>query len=124
MKAMAKSKSGSTQKTKSSKWDVAIQEMQQFAEVLETDVVPKKFVRRSFKIAGPTDVTAIDAKSAREALGLSQSLFAEWLGVGVALVRAWEGGTRSPKGADRRPLTHILNNPDLWRKEIAAAQIG
>lgn len=124
MKTTAKPKPGAAQKTKRSKWDVAIQEMQQFAEVLEADVVPKKFVRRTFKIAGPRDVTATDAKSAREALGLSQSLFAEWLGVGVALVRAWEGGTRSPKGADRRLLTHILNNPDLWRKEITAAQIG
>ncbi len=110
--------------TKPSKWDVAIQEMQQFADSLETGTVPDKYVRRTFKISGPKEVTAAEVKAARESLGLSQSLFADWLGVGVALVRAWEGGTRQPKGADRRLLTHILNNPKLWRKEIATAQIG
>ena len=81
-----------------------------------------KQMARKMKLAPPAEVSAARVKAGRDALGLSQQVFADFLGVGVALVRAWEGGTRSPKGADRRLLADIVARPDYWRDQVRLAK--
>jgi putative transcriptional regulator len=63
---------------------------------------------------GPGEVRAI-----RELLGLSQALFADFLGVGLATVRSWEQGQREPSALARRFLSEIRDDPAYWRESLA-----
>jgi putative transcriptional regulator len=47
----------------------------------------------------------------REATGLSQSRFAELLGVSVRTLQEWEQGRRAPSGAARTLLMIAAKNP-------------
>lgn len=47
----------------------------------------------------------------REKTGLSQSKFAELLGVSVRTLREWEQGRRAPSGAARTLLMIAAKNP-------------
>lgn len=49
--------------------------------------------------------------SIRERTGLSQSRFAELLGVSVRTLQEWEQGRRAPSGAARTLLLIAQNNP-------------
>lgn len=50
--------------------------------------------------------------SVREKTGLSQSRFAELLGVSVRTLQEWEQGRRAPSGAARTLLLIAAKNPD------------
>ena len=60
---------------------------------------------RSFEIAAP------DVKRIRESYGLSQPEFAAMLGIGVATLRNWEQGRRTPHGTARVLLRVAEQNP-------------
>lgn len=49
--------------------------------------------------------------SVREKTGLSQSRFAELLGVSVRTLQEWEQGRRAPSGAARTLLVIAAKNP-------------
>jgi DNA-binding transcriptional regulator YiaG len=84
--------------------------------------VERRFtVRRIKLVAGPPEVGAADVKAARESLGVSQALFAQFLGVSPQLVKGWERGARTPVGAARRLLADIRRHPDHWRKRVHEA---
>jgi putative transcriptional regulator len=51
------------------------------------------------------------ASSVREKTGLSQSRFAELLGVSVRTLQEWEQGRRAPSGAARTLLLIAAKNP-------------
>ncbi len=53
----------------------------------------------------------IDVRSIRALTGLSQSRFAELLGIEAATLRNWEQGRRTPTGPARALLRAIRNNP-------------
>ena len=57
-------------------------------------------------ILGPVEVRSI-----RESLGLSQALFADFLGVAPTTVRSWEQGQREPSALARRFLGEIRDDP-------------
>lgn len=69
----------------------------------------------------PADKKAV--KAAREALGVSQPVFALILGASVQAVRAWEQGTKSPPGAARRLIGEIRHDPEYWRKRFGLAEV-
>src|SRR5262245_21507988 len=53
-----------------------------------------------------------DVTEARNRTGLSQSQFAELLGVSTRTLQEWEQGRRHPSGAARTLLTIARNRPD------------
>jgi putative transcriptional regulator len=52
----------------------------------------------------------------REGTGLSQSRFAELLGVSVRTLQEWEQGRRAPSGAARTLLLIAARNPRALRQ--------
>lgn len=59
-----------------------------------------------------TKVHAPDAKAIRTKVGLSQSDFAQLIGVKVATLRNWEQHRRNPTGAAAALLTIVEKEPD------------
>jgi putative transcriptional regulator len=56
-------------------------------------------------------ITVPPVAEVREATGLSQSRFAELLGVSVRTLQEWEQGRRAPSGAARTLLRIAARNP-------------
>jgi putative transcriptional regulator len=52
----------------------------------------------------------------RAATGLSQSRFAELLGVSIRTLQDWEQGRRAPSGAARTLLMIAAKNPTILRE--------
>ena len=70
-------------------------------------------IRRGKLVAGRvTEVHAPDAKAIRAKVGLSQSDFAQLIGVKVATLRNWEQHRRNPTGAAAALLTIVEKEPD------------
>ena len=60
----------------------------------------------------PVDVfTPNEIKSIRNSTGLTQNLFAKYMGVSVKTVEAWESGRNHPEGAACRLLALTRNDP-------------
>jgi putative transcriptional regulator len=59
-----------------------------------------------------------DVRSVRHLLGLSQPLFAGFLGVDASTVRSWEQGSRPPSTIARRFMDEVALNPDYWRRRL------
>ncbi|MSU63604.1 MAG: helix-turn-helix domain-containing protein [Pedosphaera sp.] len=55
----------------------------------------------------------------RQKLGLSQTQFAELLGISVRTLHHWEQGTRTPSGAARVLLRVAAINPEVVLKAAA-----
>ena len=70
-----------------------------------------EFVRPAY---GPEDVRRV-----RDLLGMSQVVFARFLGGDPNTIRSWEQGTRPPSSIARRFLGEIEADPEYWRRRIA-----
>ena len=53
---------------------------------------------------------------ARHRVGLSQSLFAQLLGVSVRTLQGWEQGKRNPTGAAQTLLRIAMRHPEILRE--------
>jgi DNA-binding transcriptional regulator YiaG len=60
-----------------------------------------------------------DVRRVRGLLGMSQVLFARFLGVDANTVRSWEQGTRPPSPIARRFMDEVENDPEHWRERMA-----
>ena len=69
-----------------------------------------EFVRPSY---GPEDVRRV-----RDLLGMSQVVFARFLGVDPNTVRSWEQGTRPPSSIARRFMGEIEEDPAYWQQRV------
>ena len=58
-----------------------------------------------------------DIKKIRENAGMSQSVFAEMIGVSKKTIEAWESGSSSPQGPARRILEFLDNDSDFAIRE-------
>ncbi len=54
----------------------------------------------------------------RDQLGLSQPLFAKFLGVDVKTVRSWEQGINEPSAMASRFMDEISMAPDHWKSRL------
>lgn len=57
-----------------------------------------------------------EIRSIRKETGLTQVLFAKYMGVSVKTVEAWEAGRNHPEGAACRLLSMTRNDPAFPRK--------
>jgi putative transcriptional regulator len=65
-------------------------------------------------------VTLSSAAEARAKVGVSQSEFAQLLGVSVRTLQDWEQGRREPSGAARTLLNIAVRNPEAVRLAAGA----
>jgi len=65
----------------------------------------------------PVDTfTPGEIKEIRKNTGLTQVLFAKYMGVSVKTVEAWEAGRNHPEGAACRLLTLTRNDPNFPKR--------
>ncbi len=83
------------------------------------DPMERHFTVRTYDVEftprpyGPDDVRRV-----RALLGMSQILFARFLGVDANTVRSWEQGTRPPSAIARRFMDEIEGDPEHWRRRM------
>src|SRR5262249_5916666 len=79
----------------------------------------RKFTVRTYRVEfRPRVYEPDDVRRVRGLLGMSQVLFARFLGVDANTVRSWEQGTRPPSPIARRFMDEIENDPEHWRARI------
>jgi putative transcriptional regulator len=82
-------------------------------EYLEQSLSEAAAIRRGeLQPSRVTEISAPDAKSIRSKVGMSQSEFAQLIGVKVATLRNWEQHRRRPTGAAAALLTIVEKEPD------------
>jgi len=100
-------------------WDNVAAEIQALAaSVAEDHPLPAGFALRTARVAPPPAIDAAGVKEARNALRVSQTVFARFLGIKSQTVKDWERGVRVPMGAVRRLLFDIRNHPEHWAARL------
>ena len=85
----------------------------------------RHFTVRTYKVEfTPREYGPGDVRRVRDLLGMSQVLFARFLGVDANTVRSWEQGTRPPSSIARRFMDEIEGNPEYWRRRILQNATG
>jgi putative transcriptional regulator len=74
----------------------------------------KYTVRQVVAVEPPPRLTPADVRQVRESLGLSQPVFADFLGTSPSTVRSWEQGQKQPSPMARRFLGLIAADPTYW----------
>lgn len=83
-------------------------------EAIEDAQSTEKVLKRNTVTIVPIkEYHATDVKKIRKSTGLSQHLFAGYLGVSKKTVEAWEAGTNQPSGAASRLLNMMEMNDHL-----------
>jgi putative transcriptional regulator len=98
-----------------------VEALTEFYEALKggPEAVTKRFTVRTVELdLKPRSYTGEEVKKVRDLLGLSQPLFARFLGVSVKAVRAWENGGKKPSDMACRFLDEIALKPDYWRERV------
>ncbi len=70
--------------------------------------------------AGVGTVVYSPVVAARQKSGLSQSQFAELMGVSLRTLQEWEQGRRNPSGAARTLLRVAESHPEVLRELVTA----
>lgn len=73
----------------------------------------KRLKKRIVTIVPVKEYSAAEVKRIRKNTGLSQKLFASYMGVSDKTVEAWEAGTNHPSGAASRILSMMEINEHL-----------
>ena len=87
-------------------------EMEQF----QNDLLASVRQMKAGKAARITNVNIPSIVAARNTLGLSQSRFAELLGVSKRTLQEWEQGRRAPNGAAKTLLRVVERHPEVLRE--------
>lgn len=88
------------------------------AELLESVRDLKRGIVGRVTVLRDGRAVEVPAVKVRMAAGLSQSEFAELLGVSVRTLQGWEQGRREPTGAARVLLRIAEKNPDALRSVL------
>lgn len=98
--------------------------MNSINEALEdADASEKKLKRRIVTVIPVKEYQADEIKEIRKETGLSQKLFASYLGVSNKTVEAWEAGTNQPSGAASR-LLHMMQMDKNLVEEFPFVQVS
>lgn len=97
-----------------------VRRLRHFNEVLETtNHLPDRFTCRTIRLnLQPKGYDGADVKKVRKILGVSQPLFAQFVGVSVAAIRDWEQGIKPPSRTVCRLMDEIFHNPEYFRKRF------
>ncbi len=91
------------------------------AAVQRGDELSAKFNVREVRLAiKPSKYTPTLVKKTRGTLHASQSLFAVFLGVSAATVRAWERGANTPSDMAARFMDEIRHDPQYWQRRFSS----
>jgi putative transcriptional regulator len=107
--------------TKKNKYGSAFaDELIESLESLTADLSAGKLnARNVYLTVSPPDFSPADVKAARESLGLSQTLFANFIGASPSALRQWERGAKTPTPMAKRFLEAIKSDPEYWRKKLS-----
>ena len=83
----------------------------------------KRLKRRVVTIVPVKEYGAEEVRSIRNSTGLSQRLFAGYMGVSEKTVEAWESGRNQPSGAASRIL-HMMEMDSELTKEFPFVEIS
>jgi putative transcriptional regulator len=75
-------------------------------------------VRQVVVVDPPPPLTPANVREIRESLGLSQPVFADFLGTSPSTVRSWEQGQKPPSPMARRFLGLIASDPHYWKQQF------
>ena len=94
--------------------------LERFRDTLESGVpVEQRYTVRKIRLKlTPRTFEPKDVKNVRAALGISQPVFSQFLGVDVKTVRSWEQGQRVPSGMACRFLEEIEADLEHWRGRL------
>jgi len=81
-----------------------------------------KVTLRRVEVSPPPDYRGSDVQRLREALGLSQTVFAGLLGASASTVRAWERGARRPSDMARRLLELVDRRPNVFEEDLTPVE--
>jgi putative transcriptional regulator len=97
-----------------------------FTDALEKGEIIERYSCRQIKLnLVPTQYNKDLVKETRKLLGVSQALFARFLGVSPKTVRAWEQGVNEPHKMACRFMDEIRRHPKFWidrLREVAVAR--
>ncbi|HZK82348.1 MAG TPA: helix-turn-helix domain-containing protein [Humisphaera sp.] len=101
------------------------QSMSELRSIMSAGASPTangRLTARTIQVAAPSAYDAKRVKKVREGLNVSQSVFAQLLGVSDVLVRSWERGARSPAPVARRLLDQVREYPEQFSKLVDFAE--
>ena len=105
--------------------DTIVKRLQGFAKALENDEpLQNRFNCRIVELdLQPKRFGGRQVKQVRNLLGLSQSLFAQFIGVNVKTVQSWEQNQVKPSEMACRFLSEIEHDPAMWRKRLTQSMV-
>jgi putative transcriptional regulator len=93
-----------------------------FTDALKKGEVRKRFTCRQIKLnLVPSKYSPELVLETRRVLGLSQVLFAHFLGVSPKTVRAWEQGLNVPQSMACRFMDEVRRDPEHWAQRLREA---
>ena len=97
-----------------------IRGLEDFADALESgkDVTQIYTCRKVILNLHPVKYTPKMVKKARKTIGVSQPLFAQFIGASLSSVQKWERGEREPSLMACRFMDELINDPELSRKRF------
>jgi len=110
-----KKKMGNIEVVEQSVESEILEALSEFTEALEKGEVRKRLNCRQVKLnLKRTAYSPSLVKKTRETLGISQPLFARFLGVSPQTVKSWEQGVNEPFPMACRFMDEIRRNRDYW----------
>ena len=85
-------------------------------EAIEYEKGKVKARVKTLSVTPVEEFTASEIKDIRKNAGMTQTLFARYLGVSLKTVEAWEAGRNQPSGAACRMLSITKNDPQFPKR--------
>ncbi len=96
-----------------------LESLASFTDALKKGNVTQRFTCRQIKLNLPSTTYGPKlVKQTRTALGVSQPLFAQFLGVSPNAIRAWEQGVNPPPPIACRFMDEMRRSPSFWIQRL------